>query len=191
MAFNKGIIYITKANYLALITAGTIVSNAQYYITDLDTVSISNANMTLALTTESVFYTSGQVFVCSDSGTYLQGHLYQYNTTEWTDITPSITSLINGSVTILNPQTSLTVSQLGTYIVMGDCGALTVSTTAPVTITILGTLGNLTLPASTGTVLLKSTDYTGSLDLTVAENNVSLKAGSIVGAYQIRCISVV
>jgi len=73
---NKADWYGTKAQYLAL---SSIDSSKKYFIIDLPNYSISNADMELATTIESSLYKTGDVFICKDSGTYLQGHIYKFN----------------------------------------------------------------------------------------------------------------
>lgn len=179
----------TKKKYLAL---ASIDSSRAYYITDLASFVISSADMILALTSEASLYNVGAIYMCGDNNStdYVLGKLYQFTATGWVDVSLTIGQIVNGNVLVLDPQNNLQISEGGTYIIMGDCQALTITATMQVTITILGTLGNLTLPATTGTVLLKSTGYTGTLDLSQTANTVPFVDGSIVGKYQIRCVDV-
>ena len=80
----------TKEKYLA---QSTIDSNALYALANMPEYSISNADMSLAVTTEQDLYEVGEIFICSDSGNYLKGHIYQVKVTNgvksWEDITPA------------------------------------------------------------------------------------------------------
>ena len=71
----KGHVILTKAQYCALATRD---ENKQYFITDLPNGSISNADMALALTTESMVYSVGSIFRCLDNGTYDEGKSYKF-----------------------------------------------------------------------------------------------------------------
>lgn len=71
----KGYVVLTKAQYCALASRD---ANKQYFITDLPSGSISNADMALALTTESVLYKDGDVFTCIDDGDYVKGLQYVF-----------------------------------------------------------------------------------------------------------------
>lgn len=80
----------TKEKYLA---QNTIDNNALYALTNMPEYSISNADMSLAVTTQQDLYEAGEIFICSDSGNYLKGHIYQVKVTggvkSWEDITPA------------------------------------------------------------------------------------------------------
>lgn len=80
----------TKEKYLA---QTTIDSNALYALSNMPEYSISNADMSLAITTQKDLYEAGEIFICSDSGNYLKGHTYQVKVTNgvksWEDITPA------------------------------------------------------------------------------------------------------
>lgn len=82
----------TREKYLA---QNTIDSNALYALTNMPEYSISNADMSLAITTQKDLYEVGEIFICSDSGNYLKGHIYQLNDskTAWSDITPTVQPL--------------------------------------------------------------------------------------------------
>ena len=71
----KGHVILTKAQYCALQNHD---ENKQYFITDLPNGSISNADMALALTTESILYRNGDIFTCLDDGEYKQGLQYVF-----------------------------------------------------------------------------------------------------------------
>ena len=79
----------TKEKYLA---QNTIDSNALYALANMPEYSISNADMSLAVTTQQDLYEVGEIFICSDDGNYLKGHIYQVKVTNgvksWEDITP-------------------------------------------------------------------------------------------------------
>ena len=90
MANLTSIIRGTKEKYLA---QSTIDSNALYALTNMPEYSISNADMSLAVTTQQDLYEVGEIFICRDSGNYLKGHIYQVKVTNgvksWEDITPA------------------------------------------------------------------------------------------------------
>lgn len=79
----------TKEKYLA---QSTIDNDALYALTNMPEYSISNADMSLAITTQQDLYEVGEIFICSDDGNYLKGHIYQVKVTNgvksWEDITP-------------------------------------------------------------------------------------------------------
>ena len=65
MANLTSIIRGTKEKYLA---QSTIDSNALYALTNMPEYSISNADMSLAVTTQQDLYEVGEIFICRDSG---------------------------------------------------------------------------------------------------------------------------
>lgn len=75
--------YGTKLQYLAKFPKGT---DRPTYVTDLETTSITSENMELALTTNAIFYKNGDTFICSDNGTYKQGHIYTLQDGKWVEI---------------------------------------------------------------------------------------------------------
>ena len=87
--FYKGKKELTMAQFEALTSLDDAVD---YNITDFPNGGITNAQMTAALGYSRLFV-DGDVFVCSDSGTYTKGHTYQVKVTNgvksWEDITPA------------------------------------------------------------------------------------------------------
>lgn len=86
----KGKKELTMAEYEALTSEDSAVD---YDITDYPQESITNSEMTYALTCKKLF-PEGTVKICSDNGTYTQGKLYQIvvsgGVKSWKDITSSI-----------------------------------------------------------------------------------------------------
>ena len=99
MANLTSIIRGTKEKYLA---QSTIDNDALYALTNMPEYSISNADMALAVTTQQDLYEAGEIFMCSDSGNYLKGHIYQLNgsKTGWNDITPTVQPLYEHELVI-------------------------------------------------------------------------------------------
>ena len=99
MANLTSIIRGTKEKYLA---QNTIDNDALYALTNMPEYSISNADMSLAVTTQQDLYEAGEIFICSDSGNYLKGHIYQLNDskTGWNDITPTVQPLYEHELVI-------------------------------------------------------------------------------------------
>lgn len=99
MANLTSIIRGTKEKYLA---QTTIDSNALYALSNMPEYSISNADMSLAVTTQQDLFEAGEIFICSDSGNYLKGHIYQLNDskTAWSDITPTVQPLYKHELVI-------------------------------------------------------------------------------------------
>lgn len=89
----------TKEKYLE---QSTIDSNALYALTNMPEYSISNADMSLAITTQKDLFEASEIFICSDSGNYLKGHIYQLNDskTGWNDITPTVQPLYKHELAI-------------------------------------------------------------------------------------------
>ena len=58
----------TKEKYLA---QNTIDNDALYALTNMPEYSISNADMSLAVTTQQDLFEAGEIFICSDSRNYL------------------------------------------------------------------------------------------------------------------------
>lgn len=87
--FYGGCDELTMAQYEALTS---IDNSVDYNITDYPDNAITNTQMTYALTCTRLF-NAGEVFTCTDSGTYTKGHTYQItvsgSTKSWTDITPT------------------------------------------------------------------------------------------------------
>lgn len=65
----------TKAQYLAL---SVKVPGRKYHIVDLETLLITNAAMTLALSSAKSLYKHKDVFLCCDNGTYKEWTYYQF-----------------------------------------------------------------------------------------------------------------
>ena len=99
MANLTSIIRGTKEKYLA---QTTIDNDALYALSNMPEYSISNADMALAVTTQQDLYEAGEIFICSDSGNYLKGHIYQLNDskTAWSDITPTVQPLYKHELVI-------------------------------------------------------------------------------------------
>lgn len=89
--------------------------------------------------------------------------------------TPTTTATINGNAD------TYTISNGGTYIFLGDVGTLTITATNDVTVSVLGTLGSVTLPETTQTILIHTVGYSGTFDT----RPNSLKNGSVLGSYNI------
>lgn len=85
----KGKIQRTMAQYEALTT---LEQYADYDIIDHPDTYITNAQMTYALICVRLF-PAGDTYICSDNGTYTQGHIYRIkvngSTKSWEDITAS------------------------------------------------------------------------------------------------------
>lgn len=87
----KGKKELTMAQFEALASLDDAVD---YDITDFPNGGITNAQMTAALGYSRLFG-DGEIYVCSDNGTYTKGHTYQVKVTSgvksWEDITPEST----------------------------------------------------------------------------------------------------
>lgn len=117
---------------------------------------------------------------------FKQGHSYlvrgdwstgelQVGVVDLTDFFPTTSSIIMGN------QASTSISSDGKYIYLGDVDELIIDTIDPVEVNIIGTLGILTLPTTTKTVLINATGYNG------AEFNSrpsALQDGSTIGKYR-------
>lgn len=83
----KGKIQRTMAQYEALTS---LEQYADYDIIDHPDTYITNAQMTYALACVRLF-PAGDTYICSDTGTYTQGHIYKIkvdgSTKSWEDIT--------------------------------------------------------------------------------------------------------
>lgn len=90
----------TKSQYAALTK---IESNRKYYITDMPTHTITNDDMTLAKYDEASLYKDGDMFLCIDSGNYLQNAYYKYSI--GTDGPDWILIALNGYATLSDKQT--------------------------------------------------------------------------------------
>lgn len=88
--FYKGKKELTMAQFEALASLDDAVD---YDITDFPNGGITNAQMTAALGYSRLFE-DGEIYVCSDNGTYTKGHTYQVKVTSgvksWEDITDGI-----------------------------------------------------------------------------------------------------
>lgn len=86
----KGKKELTMAQFEALTTLDDAID---YDITDFPNGGITNAQMTAALGYSRLFE-DGEIYVCSDNGTYTKGHTYQVKVTSgvksWEDITGGI-----------------------------------------------------------------------------------------------------
>ena len=93
--FYKGKKELTMAQFEALTSLDDAVD---YDITDFPNGGITNAQMTAALGYSRLFE-DGEIYVCSDDGTYTKGHIYQVKVTNgvksWEDITPASGDLQN------------------------------------------------------------------------------------------------
>lgn len=91
----KGKKELTMAQFEALSSLDDAVD---YDITDFPNGGITNAQMTAALGYSRLFE-DGEIYVCSDTGTYTKGHTYQVKVTSgvksWEDITPASGDLQN------------------------------------------------------------------------------------------------
>ena len=67
MANLTSIIRGTKEKYLA---QTTIDNDALYALSNMPEYSISNADMSLAITTQQDLYEAGEIFICSNDGNY-------------------------------------------------------------------------------------------------------------------------
>ena len=96
----------TKSQYAALTE---IESNRKYHIVDMPIHTITNADMALALTSEASLYKAGDIFLCSDSGTYSQNAYYKYSIDAdgptWTLTTLSGYATLSGSQTFSGAKT--------------------------------------------------------------------------------------
>lgn len=157
-------------------------------VTQQDIIRISNEDFLDYLTDGGL--PQGQVALCdrviAGSNGYLLGHLYKFNIVygetnqySWTDITPA--GLPTTTATINGNADTYTISNGGTYIFLGDVGALTITAINDVTVSVLGILGSVTLPETTQTVLIHTVGYSGTFDT----RPNSLKNGSVIGPYNI------
>ena len=93
--FYKGKKELTMAQFEALTSLDDAVD---YDIIDFPNGGITNAQMTAALGYSRLFE-DGEIYVCSDNGTYTKGHTYQVKVTggvkSWEDITPASGDLQN------------------------------------------------------------------------------------------------
>lgn len=91
----KGKKELTMAQFEALASLDDAID---YDITDFPNGGITNAQMTAALGYSRLFE-DGEIYVCSDNGTYTKGHTYQVKVTggvkSWEDITPASGDLQN------------------------------------------------------------------------------------------------
>ena len=73
---------------LAQVALQTLDPDSIYQITDYPVGGITNAVMASALTpTYNGFFMAGDVFVCSDTGTYTKGRAYRFTGTAWELVT--------------------------------------------------------------------------------------------------------
>ena len=132
MANLTSIIRGTKEKYMA---QSTIDNDALYALSNMPEYSISNADMSLAITTQQDLYEVGEIFICSDSGNYLKGHIYQLNDskTGWNDITPTVQPLYKHELVIpysFSVGDSETVNGLVTYHYLSNNGTQITSASA-------------------------------------------------------------
>ena len=110
----KGKKELTMAQFEALTNLDDAVD---YDITDFPNGGITNAQMTAALGYSRLF-ADGEIYVCSDNGTYTKGHTYQVKVTggvkSWEDITPESTPSTgtNIQVTELPPASAENVGKI-------------------------------------------------------------------------------
>lgn len=84
---------------LAQAAALTLDPNVLYEITDYPVGGITNALMASALTpTYNGFFMAGDVFVCTDAGTYTKGRAYRFTGTAWELVTEFDTAPTENSV---------------------------------------------------------------------------------------------
>lgn len=129
----------TKAKFSSL---SNIEQNRKYYISDLETFAITNSAMAEAKSIYSNLYPIGEVYVCSDNGTYAQGRLYKWTGTDWEDITSTPTSLnldnvLDGATRKLSDYATLTGTETlsnktfqGNIRIIGSGGAVSIYTSA-------------------------------------------------------------
>ena len=92
--FNKIVI-----GTLAQVAQQTLDPDSLYQITDYPVGGITNAQMAQALTpTYNAFFMTGDVFVCSDTGTYTKGRAYRFTGTAWELVTEFDTAPTENSV---------------------------------------------------------------------------------------------
>ena len=66
----------------------TFDENSLYGVTDYPIGGITNAQMAAALTPlYNALYQAGEVFICSDTGTYVKGRAYKFTGTSWELVT--------------------------------------------------------------------------------------------------------
>lgn len=82
-AINKTDWVGTKQQYSQL---QSIETNRKYYIVDLEYFVITNAAMAEAISLYPTLYNTSDVFLCIDSGTYLQNTFYKFNVSSWTEV---------------------------------------------------------------------------------------------------------
>lgn len=138
----------------------------------------------------------GQVVLCDTvtvNNGYELGHFYRFkitygdiNTYEWEDITPS-GHMPTTTASVLGNKDTYLIAAGGEYIFLGSVGALTITTTDPVIITINGSLHSVSFPDTTHTVTIKSTGYSGPIFNTTPNAVVD---GSSLGAYHFNKIDV-
>lgn len=111
---------------LAQIAQETINADELYQITDYPVGGITNAQMAAALTpTYNAFFQTGEVFICSDTGTYTKGAAYKFTGTSW-ELVKDYASVsdvnalkcVNGTATLLaaswvGTDYTLTIAELG------------------------------------------------------------------------------
>lgn len=126
---------------LAQLAQDGINENDLYSIVDYPMGGITNSEMVAALTqAQDGFYRVNSVYLCVDSGTYLQNHFYKFNRYSWVDVTPEFAGEIKiktlaemesevidedtlynivdypiGGITQAQMNDALTVEQLGFY----------------------------------------------------------------------------
>ena len=102
--FYKGKKELTMAQFEALASLDDAID---YDIIDFPNGGITNAQMTAALGYSRLFE-DGEIYVCSDNGTYTKGHTYQVKVTggvkSWEDITPASGDLQDYQIVTKEPE---------------------------------------------------------------------------------------
>lgn len=171
----KGKIQRTMAQYEALTT---LEQYADYDIIDHPDTYITNAQMTYALTCVRLF-PNGDTYICSDNGTYTQGHIYSIkvngSTKSWEDITASTD--IKGNVqttTYDNTTLSDHIDEILGYVNTENGGNL-INVNFKVSTAITGEMKTVTNTLSTNTL----TNSTGTVAIINADEMISLTVGTI------------
>lgn len=142
----KGKKELTMAEYEALTSEDSAID---YDITDYPQESITNSEMTYALTCKKLF-PEGTVKICSDNGAYTQGKLYQIvvsgGVKSWKDITSSSSSIslnysefksdeTSGDMWLGNGQNTISMAQMVTSDGTNTQGVVAIDKSGP---TIIG-----------------------------------------------------
>lgn len=171
----KGKIQRTMAQYEAL---AELEQYADYDIIDHPDTYITNAQMTYALSCVRLF-PAGDTYICSDTGTYTQGHIYKIkvdgSTKSWEDITavPDIKGNVK-TVTYDNTTLSEHINEILGYVNTENGGNL-INVNFKVSSAVNGEMKTVTNTLSTNTL----TNSTSTVAIINAEEMITLNVGTV------------